>query len=612
MLYPEYKYVGYKNTLRDYTKIYELGHLPIDLELPKDGEESYQSIYRFDEGVTQHEHLADLDERLLFYSDFLVFDFDSTDLNISLVDTQHFDQLLQKIGAQRRVYFSGNKGFHVLVPTCQFGYEPTSDEGILKRMATLLASRYQSFDPSIYNKTRIFRLPNSLNLKSGLFKTPLRDVQSLSISDVTQQAKEPADWDFGPAYDYPKVELLVRLYQDAKPKVNRFVTPSEPLQGNGRILRDAPEGKRNDTLYKICRAFARRAIMEPDMSLIAHSWNSKQAKPLSAEEVDQVVRSAYKKGVNSIVEDESIFSQFYTPRKALAEMRSLYTNWAGNVFFTGYDFIDEYTMGFMRQEVIFILARSGNFKTALLSNILHGIARTSKKPVLFFSMEMGKDQLTQRHIQKAEHLSQKEVMDGLKAGREFYKYETDFNLVHTVHVSSLDTDRVLALLDKYMEEYGEIAAIGFDYLSLFKGCANNTERTATMATELKTRIAKAANCPTFCLVQAKREYEGDEGDIEIDKTAGKDSSSIEDSGDYLMGAWGYWQDNPVIDDVTGEKRGTNRIKRLFGGFLKSRKFLYEKYPLNPYFEVEIDRPYMDVTGIKYAPYPPTFNQKKEY
>ncbi len=79
-----------------------------------------------------------------------------------------------------------------------------------------------------------------------------------------------------------------------------------------------------------------------------------------------------------------------------------------------------------------------------------------------------------------------------------------------------------------------------------------------------------------------------------------------------MGTWGHWQENPILDDVTGEKRGTNRTKRLFGGFLKSRKFLYEKYPLNPYFEVEIDRPYMDVTGIKYAPYPPEFHQKKEY
>lgn len=610
MLYPEFQYVGYKNALQERTRIVEYKSY-LESELKSD-REHYESIYRFDEGIKKYDHLADLDESVRLYSDFLVFDFDSTDLNISLVDTQHFDRAIKALGAKAQVYFSGSKGFHILIPSCQFAFEPTTDEGILKRMATLLASRFQSFDPSIYNKTRIFRLPNSLNAKRGLFKIPLRDVQSLLVDDILGEAKEPADWDFGPAYDYPKVDMLVKIYNDCKPRINRSFTPVEPSQSNAYILKDASEGRRNDTLYRLCRGFARRGVYEPDMMKIAHWWNNSQQKPLDANEVETVVKSAYKKGVNVLIEDESVFSQIYTPKRALAELRTLYSNWSNNVFYTGYDFLDEYTMGFMRQEVIFLLAKSGNFKTAVLSNILHGIAKTSKRPTLFFSMEMGKEQLHPRLIQKAEHLTSSQVMEGLKSGREFPNFEREFANVHTVHYSSLDTDRVLGILDKYMEEHGELAAIGFDYLGLFKGCANNTERSATMATELKTRIAKAANCPTFCLVQAKREYEGDEGDIEIDKVAGKDTSSIEDSGDYVMGLWGKWMENKILDEITGESRGTNRYKKLYGALLKSRKFLNEKYPLNPYFEVDMDAPYMDLKSITYCPYPPTFNQKKDY
>lgn len=609
MLYPEFKYVGYKNVLQGYTNIVEL---PVVSGQPETEFEHYQSIYRFNNEVLKHEHLADLSEGLLCYADHLTFDFDHSDLAFALVDAQTFDRGLAALQVARQVYFSGNKGFHVLVPSCQFGFSPTADEGILKRMATLLASRFQSFDPSIYNKTRIFRLPNSLNAKSGLYKIPLHDIQSLSVSDILAEAKEPADWDYGPAYDHPRVETLVKLYAMAKPRVNRTIAPVEAKDGNFSVLKDAPEGKRNDSLYHICRYFARRATYEPDMIKIAHWWNNSLPKPMDAEEVERTVRSAYKKGVNAIAENDSVFANIYPPKKALAEIRTMYQNWTGNVFQTGYPFLDGYTMGFFRGEVTFIISRPGNFKTALLSNILQGISRTSNKPVLFFSMEMGYDQLTQRHIQKAEHLTQRQVMNGLKAGQDFDKYEAEFKNVHVVDLSSLNTERVLNILDKYMEEHGELAAIGFDYLSLFQGCANNTERTATMATELKTRIGKAANCPVFCLVQAKREYEGVEGDIEIDKTAGKDSSSIEDSGDYIIGTWGRWETEYVMDELTGNKIGEKRVKRLYGKLLKSRKFHFEEFPLNPYFEIKIDRPYMDVTSIEYVAQPPQFNQKKDY
>lgn len=608
MLYPEFKYVGYKSVLRDYTNIEPLR---TDWDLKEDVEH-YQSIYRFNEDVRKHAHLADLEDTLLFYADYLVFDFDSTDLSISLADTQHFERGIKALGASPQTYFSGNKGFHVLIPTSQFGFTPTSDEGVLKRMATLLATKFQSFDPSIYNKTRVFRMANTLNAKSGLYKIPLHNIQEMTLADIQAEAKEPADWDFGPAYDHPKCETLIRVYNIAKTKINRAVAPAAIRDVDFKILRDAQEGQRNVTLYHICRAFARRAVFESDMMKIANWWNNSQNKPMDSEEVERTVISAYKKGMNQIVENESVFNHIYPPRKALSEIRTMYANWTGNVFQTGYSFFDDYTMGLFRQEVYFIISRPGNFKTALLSNLLHGVSKASGKPSLFFSMEMGYDQLTQRHIQKAEHLTQRQVMEGLKTGRDFEKYEQEFKNVHVVSLSSLNTDRVLHIMDKYMEEYGELAAIGFDYLSLFEGCANNTERTARMATELKTRIGKAANCPTLCLVQAKQTYEGDEGDIEIDRSAGKDSSSIEDSGDYVIGTWGHWVTRDIIDPVTYEKMGTERFKRLYGAFLKSRKYHFEKFKQNPYFEIDIDRPYMDVKDIIYVPQPPTFNQRKEF
>lgn len=613
MLYPEFKWVGAKNDLASKTRIVDADNTKLAKALPE-GIEFYTSIYRFDGSITKLESLADLPSTQMFYSDYLIFDLDSHErLEDAYEDTVRLCAGLEKIQAAHFVYFSGAKGFHVYVPSCQFGFTPTNDDGILKRMAEFLGSRFKSFDPSIYNKTRVFRYANSTNRKSGLYKIPLRSIEEFSLGEIMAQAKEPSDWDHQLDLSLPKNVYLVDLYKKALHNTMRIVVDSEPKESHTDfgIIKSPREGKRNNTLYQMCRDFARRAVSERDMGIIAHWWNTNLETPMRPEEIDTTVRSAYRKGVNELASD-NYFTSIYNAKKALASMRVLYQNFEENIVRTGYKFIDDYTMGFWKGELVFIISRPGNFKTCLLSNILHSITNRTGKPSIFFSMEMSYDSLSMRHIQKAERMSQIEVLEGIRDGVAFDAFEKQFSNVFVVDLSSLNVDRILEIVDKFKEEHGEIGAIGFDYLSLFEGCANNTERTAKMATELKTKVGKAAQCPLFCLVQAKREYEGREGDIEIDKSAGKDSSSIEDSGDYLIGSWGHWMETPIIDEVTGVQVGTRMGKRLFARFLKSRKFNFDKYPLNPYFEVDLEREYMNVRGFNYLVAPPNFNQKKEF
>lgn len=611
MLFPEFKYIGLKSVLKS-----ETGIVPLDKASFESEGELYASVYRFDSTILTHESLSNLGDNIRFYSDYLVFDFDDLEsLDISLADALHLYKALRDMGAFSEVYFSGLKGFHVLVPSCQFGFEPTNDEGILKRMATILSSRYRSFDSTIYNKSRVFRVPNTVNAKSGLYKIRIPHIEDVSVSDILAAAKEPSDEiPYKRSHAYPKVELLCRLYEQAKTKINRSIQVSEPKEsfGDWGIIKEGVMRDYNNTLYGMARDLARHGIFERDALIILTWWNNSHADPMDTKALHKTIKSAYTKGVNLLVTDESVFNFAYNSKKALAQVRTVYQNWDQNVVKTGYDFLDEYTLGFFKEELIFILSRPRNFKTCLLSNILHGISHATNRPCIFFSQEMSVEALTTRHIQKSEHLTQLEVLNRLKNGEDFQLFESDFKNVFVVGLSSLNTDKVITIIDKFLEEYGALGAVGFDYLSLFEGCANDTARTARMATELKTRVAKAAACPTFCLVQAKREYEGNEGDIEIDLTAGKDSSSIEDSGDYVIGTWGHWEKQPIIDDVTGETIGAKPVKKLWGRFLKARKYMSEKYPDLPYFQVNIDKAYMDVKDIVWKTTIPAFSQKKEY
>lgn len=607
MLFPTYKYFGLKSELKSVTPITEG---PISLENHEG--ELYASAYRFDEQILVYSSLANLDDNVRYYSDYLVFDFDSHEsLEYPLADANDLCKALDGMGAKYETYFSGLKGFHVCVPTCQFGFEPCTDIGILKRLAELIGSRFRTFDSSIYNKTRVLRVANTAHRTSGLYKIPLKNLNELSTTDILALAKEPADWAYPPAYSYPKVDLLCRLYERCKPKINRAIQSVDPKESryDTGIIKQAEIGKRNETLYTMARNLAKRGIQERDALLIGNWWNRDLVPPMDSSEVATTVKSAYKKGVNQLIED-NLFNFAFNSKKALAQVRTVYQNWGESVVQCGYPFLDEYTLGFFKQETIFIISRTRNFKTCLLSNLLHGTAKLTNRPCIFFSQEMSVESLTARHIQKSERLTQREVLDRLKAGEDFQLFESDFKNVFVVGLSSLNTDKVLQIIDKFLEEYGSLGAIGFDYLSLFEGCANDTARTARMATELKTRIAKAANCPTFCLVQAKREYDGNEGDLEIDLTAGKDSSSIEDSGDYVIGTWGHWVKIPTLDPITGDQVGTKLVKKLYGRFLKARKFLSEKYPDLPYFEIDIEKEFMNVKAITFTPVPPKFRQKE--
>lgn len=591
MLYPDYPYYGYKHDLRHQTAIVHKDWIDADFGDGRHGgqQEAYSSILRFSESIkVNHKHLADLTKDEKFYSDYLVFDFDSHEaVEHAYQDAFELFQAIKKMGGHCEVYFSGNKGFHVLVPSCQFGFAPTSDEGILRRMAESLASRFKTFDTSIYNKTRVFRLPNSINLKGNLYKIALPNLTEVDVDFILAMAKEPSEFKYPSPDQYSKVPLLCRLYEQCKNKVNRsiqVVEPKESYHDFGLIKEAIMPGKRNETLYKMSRDLARHGIYERDALIILKWWNNSLPHPMTPEEVERTIRSAYTKGVNQLVISDNIFNFAFDSKKALNQVRIAYQNWSENVVQTGYEFLDKFTLGFFKGEVIFIISRPGNFKTCFLSNILHGTAKSTNRPCLFFSMEMSVESLTCRHVQKAEGLTQKEVLEGIKNGVSFDKFEQEFSNVHVIDLSALNTEKVLQIIDKFLEEHGSLGAIGFDYLSLFEGCANDTVRTARMATELKTHIAKAANCPTFCLVQAKREYGA--GDVELELTAGKDSSSIEDSGDYVIGMW------------AGD-----------GRFLKHRKFDSINYQAYPYFRLILDKEKMDLKNIVHLPYPPQYKQK---
>jgi hypothetical protein len=92
-----------------------------------------------------------------------------------------------------KFWFSGNKGFHAVIEndSTRTMAPATDTPEKVKRIALKLAGDLGSFDRSIYDRTRIFRIPNSRHGKSGFYKIPLLagELFTLTLDEIKALAQ---------------------------------------------------------------------------------------------------------------------------------------------------------------------------------------------------------------------------------------------------------------------------------------------------------------------------------------------------------------------------------------------------------------------------------------
>jgi len=136
----------------------------------------------------------------------LAFDFDCADNIesahqdvITLVD--HIAHDVYGVGInpeEMMIYFSGNRGFHVTVNAECFNAQPQFE---MIKIYRLLADHInkqlnlKTLDLSVYTKRRAWRIPNTIHVKTGLYKRALTYEQLKGdVESIKELAKEPANW----------------------------------------------------------------------------------------------------------------------------------------------------------------------------------------------------------------------------------------------------------------------------------------------------------------------------------------------------------------------------------------------------------------------------------
>ncbi len=112
----------------------------------------------------------------------LAFDFDIgpdkglDNLEAAIPFVQKLTAFCERYDAPHELYFSGGRGFHLVIPHEVFGQTPALDNHLInRRLAELIQEETGDlrYDPAIYSNRRQFRLPNSRHQKSGSYKVAL-------------------------------------------------------------------------------------------------------------------------------------------------------------------------------------------------------------------------------------------------------------------------------------------------------------------------------------------------------------------------------------------------------------------------------------------------------
>lgn len=128
----------------------------------------------------------------------LHFDFDDKhDPKNTLPDLQKFIEHICTVYAVSftdiDVWFSGNKGFSVYVNDKSINDSAGAVDipERIKKICSTLAEDIATFDRTPYDRTRIWRVPNTINSKSGLYKIPLlpHEIFTWSFERIQERAK---------------------------------------------------------------------------------------------------------------------------------------------------------------------------------------------------------------------------------------------------------------------------------------------------------------------------------------------------------------------------------------------------------------------------------------
>lgn len=325
-----------------------------------------------------------------------------------------------------------------------------------------------------------------------------------------------------------------------------------------RLISEAPAAVSTSHYCKIIKEkSAKRQMIERCQKIAEACFND-----APVEEIVEQAKSLSENSLPTVDKKRTVdISNVYTSDRMLDEYKNYVEGMRNNRFVTGIGEIDKRIRGIAGGETLFILARAGAYKTALLQNLMRNYVNASSWAAVFFSLEMPVANIAERYLQSVDKSTGWEVeqyykhhqTDCIEAiEKRFMDHLHRFYVVPT-KVSIRDMEKYVRLIeDRYKVKVG---LIGVDYMGLVEETGSEYEQISKVARGSKD-LAKFLNIPVIVLSQINRA--GGSGETEVTLDMGRGSGAIEEAADFLFGLWKH--DDDLICAILKNRKGRSGSK----------------------------------------------------
>ena len=247
--------------------------------------------------------------------------------------------------------------------------------------------------------------------------------------------------------------------------------------------------------------------------------------------------------------DIAIGSVFESIKNLTGSDKELYKG-----FTTGFGDLDTILTGLNRSDLIIIGARPAMGKTSFALNIARNVAAKGNRKVLFFSLEMTKEQLAGRVLSSEARVSSMKMRNGNIGRDEMERLVTAASVLKDCELYFDDTSAItVPEIKAKTRRLKNVDCVIIDYLGLIRSAtrAENRVNEISEITRSLKNMAKDLNIPVICCAQLNRGTEGrGKGSHRPQLSDLRESGSIEQDADIVMMLYreDYYKDENSDDD----------------------------------------------------------------
>ena len=215
------------------------------------------------------------------------------------------------------------------------------------------------------------------------------------------------------------------------------------------------------------------------------------------------------------VESQTILSSADLLSKVLIDLKQKCLQPFGPGLLTGFYDLDSLIQGFQNSDLIIIASRPSMGKTALCLKLAVNILKTYQLPIIFFSLEMSKEQLIYRLLSSETKISNLRLRSGNISKNDWLILNNKIRQLSSLpffidDTPNLSISDIRKKVKKIIAEQTQIGLIIIDYLQLMQNSKspmdNRVQELSSITRSLKL-LAREFNIPVITLSQLSRNVE---------------------------------------------------------------------------------------------------------